>query len=224
MQRIEKLEILKWVLAELLLTKSRNLCRLGVLISGTGSNLLAIIKNCEAKKLSAEVVVVLSDKENASGIDKAKQYNIPTHVALPTSFDSSTAYYYYLSDLLKQYRCDLIILAGYLRILPPVFIHDFKDRILNIHPSLLPSFPGLHAQQQALDYGVKVSGCTVHFVTDTLDNGPIILQKSVCVEAGDTAASLGSRILTYEHQIYSEAIQLYCENRLSVSGRSVVIS
>jgi phosphoribosylglycinamide formyltransferase 1 len=180
--------------------------RLAILLSGRGSNFEAIARHCASGQLDAEIVVVVSNKPDAPGLATARQLGLPA-VAVPSQGLSRAQHDQLVAELVKGYNPDLICLAGYMRLLTPQFIDLFAGRIVNIHPSLLPAFPGLDAQRQALDYGVKVSGCTVHFVIAEMDAGPIIAQAAVPVLPGDTVESLSRRILEQEHQIYSKAIQ-----------------
>ena len=195
--------------------------RLGILISGRGSNLLAIADSIASGKLNAEVAVVISNRADAPGIAAARDRGFKA-VVLPSKGLDREAYDQQLVTELESSRVDLICLAGYLRLFSPAFIRRFPLRILNIHPSLLPAFPGLNVQQQALDHGVKFSGCTVHFVDQGLDSGPIIMQAAVPVLDGDTAATLAERILKEEHRIYSEAIALVLSRKWRIEGRRVV--
>ena len=181
--------------------------RLGVLISGRGSNLKAIIDAIEEKRLDASIAIVISNHADAPGLDHARQAGIQTLVIGHTSFSTREDYDRALVKALNDRQVGLVCLAGFMRLLSPVFIDAFPDRILNIHPSLLPKYAGLHPQQQALDDGATVSGATVHFVNADLDAGPIVFQESVPVKAGDTAETLAARILTVEHQLYPRAIQ-----------------
>jgi phosphoribosylglycinamide formyltransferase-1 len=181
--------------------------RLGILLSGRGSNFEAIAKNVREGRLDAEIAVVISNVAGAPGLARALELGLPA-VNLPSKGRPREEYDRLLIDELKRRDVDLVCLAGYMRLLSPQFIDEFRGRILNIHPSLLPAFPGLHAQRQALDHGVKITGCTVHFVDEGLDSGPIILQAAVPVEAGDTEETLSARILCEEHRIYSEAIKI----------------
>lgn len=198
--------------------------RLGVLVSGNGTNLQAIIDRIEAGTLPASVACVISNKAGAYALERARKHGIPAIHLAYKGFDSREAYDAELVRLLQEQGVELVILAGFMRILTPVIIDAFPNRIMNIHPALLPSFPGLDAQKQALDYGVKVSGCTVHFVDTGCDTGPIIIQAVVPVEEGDTEESLSQRIHREEHRIYPEAIRLYAEGELRVDGRRVIVS
>ena len=181
--------------------------RLGVLISGRGSNLKAIIDAIEQQRLDASIAIVISNRADAPGLDHARQAGIQTLVIGHKSFATREDYDRALVKALNDRQVGLVCLAGFMRLLSPVFIGAFPDRILNIHPSLLPKYAGLHPQQQALDDGATVSGATVHFVNADLDAGPIVLQETVPVKAGDTAETLAARILTVEHQLYPRAIQ-----------------
>lgn len=201
--------------------------QLGVLVSGRGSNLQAIIDAIEAGTMSANVAVVISNKPRAPALARAERHGLATVFLDPQSVadqpNPRQAYDRKLLETLQQHRVQLVILAGYMKIVTRVLIDAYESRMMNIHPSLLPSFPGLHAQQQALEHGAKVSGCTVHFVTEGMDEGPIILQQAVPVEAGDTAETLSERILREEHRLLPRAIQLFAEGRLTVAGRTVHI-
>ena len=202
-----------------------NVLRLGVLVSGRGSNLQAIIDEIEAGTVKAEIAVVLSNKQGVPALERAERHGLTTVFLDPKSTagapDPRRAYDEKLLKTLQRHRVQLVVLAGYMKIVTPVLIDAYESRIMNIHPSLLPSFPGLHAQQQALDHGVKVAGCTVHFVTEGMDTGPIILQRAVPVEEGDTAETLSDRILKEEHRLLPRAVQLFAEGRLRVEGRTV---
>ncbi len=196
---------------------------IGVLISGGGTNLQAIIDAIEAKNLDAEICVVLSNKADAYGLARAKQHGIATAVLDHKSFASREDYDQAVVDVLRARGVELVILAGFMRLLSPVFIKAYSNRIMNIHPSLLPSFPGLHVQKKALDHGVRFAGCTVHFVNEECDEGPIIIQAVVPVYPDDDEATLAARILKQEHRIYPRAIQLYAEGQLHVTGRKVLV-
>ena len=198
--------------------------RIGVLASGRGSNLQSIMDRCGDNSLAAEIVLVLSNNAEAGALQRAAAAGIPTlhidHRAYPTreQFDGRMA------QALRETRVDLVVLAGFMRLLSSSFIEAFAGRIINIHPSLLPSFPGLNVQQKALEHGVRFSGCTVHFVDNGLDTGPIIIQAVVPVMENDSAESLSARILAEEHRIYPRAIQLFAEGRLRIEGRRVRIA
>jgi len=196
--------------------------RLGVLVSGRGSNLQAIIDASEAGRIHAVVAVVISDVADAFALERARTHGIEAAFVDSRLFDTKEAFDAAVIDLLRKRGIDLVCLAGFMRLLSPQFVEEFRRRILNIHPALLPAFPGLHVQRKALKHGVKFSGCTVHFVDEGTDTGPIIIQAVVPVLDDDTEESLSARILKYEHQIYPRAIQLFAEGRLEVLGRRVL--
>ena len=196
---------------------------IGVLASGRGTNLQAIIEAIKEGKIEGRISIVISDNRDAFAFKRAKQNNIETGYINFKSFKNREDYDKKIVEYLKEKDVDLVVLAGYMRILSSYFIKMYKNRIMNIHPALLPSFPGLHVQRQAVEYGVKVSGCTVHFVDEGVDSGPIILQKAVEVKDNDTEESLAERILKEEHQIYPRAIQLFSQGRLVIKGRKVFI-
>jgi phosphoribosylglycinamide formyltransferase-1 len=196
---------------------------LGVLVSGGGTNLQAIIDAIEEKRLDAAIRVVLSNRQDAFGLARAKNHHIPTAVLEHKKFSSREAYDQALVAILKERGIELVILAGFMRLLSAVLVQAYSNRIMNIHPALLPAFPGLHAQKQALDYGVRLAGCTVHFVNEECDQGPIIVQAVVPAYPDDSEESLSARILEQEHLIYPKAIQLYAEGRLRVVGRKVLV-
>jgi phosphoribosylglycinamide formyltransferase-1 len=198
--------------------------RLGVLASGRGSNLQSIMDQAAAGKINAEVAVVISDKKEAYALERARMAGIPAEHIHYRDFPSKDAYERSIVELLRQHGVELVCLAGYMRIVGKVILTAYPYRIMNIHPALLPSFPGLHGQEQAWAYGVKFSGCTVHFVDEGMDTGPIILQAVVPVYDEDTADDLSARILEQEHKIYPEAIRLYAEGRLRIEGRKVYVS
>ena len=196
--------------------------RIGVLLSGRGSNFEALAESAAAGRIpNAEVAIVISNREGAPGIARAKTRGIATRV-IPSKGLEREAYDRLVAAVLDEHQVDLICLAGYMRLLSPYFVAKFPNRILNIHPSLLPSFPGLESQRQALEYGVKLAGCTVHFVDENLDAGPIIVQAVVPVKDDDTEASLSERILTEEHRIYSEAVRIVLEGKYKIAGRRVL--
>jgi phosphoribosylglycinamide formyltransferase, formyltetrahydrofolate-dependent len=197
--------------------------KIGVLASGRGSNLQAIMEQIAYCKLDAEIVVVLSDKENSFALKRAQDKGIVGITVLKNTFGSQIEFETALVENLKKHGAELVVLAGFMRVLSPFFIQQFPNRIINIHPSLLPSFPGLHAQKQALEYGVKFSGCTVHFVNEEVDGGPIISQALVLVNEGDTEESLGDRILVEEHRLLPEAIQNFILGKIEIQGRKTVI-
>lgn len=196
---------------------------IGVLISGSGTNLQAIIDAIEEKRLDAVIRVVISNRQEAFGLMRARRHNIPTEVLDHRKFSSREAYDEALVEILQKQQVELVILAGFMRLLSPVFVKSYANRIMNIHPALLPSFPGLHVQKKAVEHGVRFSGCTVHFVNEGCDEGPIIIQAVVPVYPDDTEESLSARILKEEHRIYLRAIQLYSEGRLHVVGRRVLV-
>lgn len=195
---------------------------LGALVSGRGSNLQAIMEAIDGGKLAAEVSVVISDQAAAPALEKARGRGIEALFLDPAAFPDRETYDSALAAELKRRGVGLVVLAGFMRIITPAFIRAFPMRIMNIHPALLPAFPGLHVQSKALRHGVKFSGCTVHFVDEGVDTGPIIIQAAVPVLDSDTEESLAARILRQEHLIYPRAIQLFAEGRLSVEGRRVL--
>ena len=196
---------------------------IGVLASGRGTNLQAIIEAIEDGKIAGEIKVVMSDHPKACALKRAQQYLIDTRYIDFKEFKNREDFDKEIIKILKEKKIDLVVLAGYMRILSPYFIRAYQNKIMNIHPALLPSFPGLHGQKQAVEYGVKISGCTVHFVDEGIDSGPIILQKAVEVSADDTEESLAEKILKEEHQIYPRAIQLFSQGRLMIKERRVFI-
>ena len=196
---------------------------IGVLISGSGTNLQSIIDAVEAKKLDAKIELVLSNKPDAYGLVRARNHGLPVEVLEHKDFSSREAYDQAVVDRLRARGVELVVLAGFMRLLSPVFVKAYSNRIMNIHPALLPSFPGLHVQKKAVEHGVRFSGCTVHFVNEECDEGPIIIQAVVPVYPDDTAETLAARILTQEHRIYPRAIQLYAEGRLHIVGRKVLV-
>lgn len=196
--------------------------RVVAFISGGGSNMLALAKACQAPEYPAEIVAVISDKPSAGGLDKAKALGIPTQVFERKAFASKAEHEAAILDALHALSPDIICLAGYMRIISGDFIKPFEGRILNIHPSLLPLFPGLHTHERALEAGVKVAGCTVHFVTEGMDEGPIIGQATVPILNGDTADTLATRVLTVEHQLYPAALRLFAEGKVKmVDGKAI---
>lgn len=197
--------------------------KIAVLSSGRGSNLQAIIDAIEVGRVSATIAVVISDNKDAYALVLAQKHGIKTLFFDPKESKTRQDYDRRIVDYLQKENIELVVLAGFMRILSPYFVNAFKFRIMNIHPALLPSFPGGHGQKQAVDYGVKISGATVHFVDEGCDTGPIILQASVTVEDDDTEETLSARILKEEHKIYPQAIQLYTEGRLEIIGRKVKI-
>ncbi|HAR36303.1 MAG TPA: phosphoribosylglycinamide formyltransferase [Acidobacteria bacterium] len=197
--------------------------RVAVLLSGRGSNFRAIHDSMLAGKINAEIVLVFSNKAEAPGLQTARERGLETLFLDPKAFPSKDAYDAAIVEELKKRQVDLVCLAGYMKIITPLFCQAFRNQIMNIHPALLPSFPGLHAQKQAVDYGVRYSGATVHFVWEEVDAGPIILQAVVPVHQDDTEETLADRILEWEHKIYPEAVRLYFEGKLEVRGRKVYI-
>jgi phosphoribosylglycinamide formyltransferase 1 len=196
--------------------------RIGVLLSGRGSNFEALADSVRAGRIpGAEIAVAVSNREGAPGIARAKERGIAARV-IPSKGLEREAYDRKVVAVLHEFHVDLVCLAGYMRLLSPFFVASFPNRILNIHPSLLPSFPGLESQRQALEYGVKFAGCTVHFVDENLDAGPIVLQATVPVRDDDTDETLSSRILAEEHRIYTEAVRIVLEGKYRIEGRRVV--
>ena len=197
---------------------------IGVLLSGGGTNLQAIIDAVEQGRLDACIRTVVSNRETAYGLTRARNHGIPAAVLDHRGFPSREAYDRVLAEHLETHGVELVVLAGFMRLLSPFFIQSFPDRIMNIHPALSPSFAGLHGQRQAFEYGVRFAGCTVHFVSEGCDEGPIIIQAVVPVLPDDTEESLAQRILVQEHRIYPRAIQLYSEGRLVIEGRKVRVT
>jgi len=196
--------------------------RIGVLLSGRGSNFEALAESVAAGRIrDAEIAIVISNREGAPGIKRARARGIATRV-IPSKGLEREAYDKLVVAALREKQVDLVCLAGFMRLLSPYFVAAFRNRILNIHPSLLPAFPGLEAQRQALEYGVKWSGCTVHLVDENLDAGPIVVQSPVEVLDGDTPETLAARILKEEHRIYSEAVRMVLEGRFHIAGRRVI--
>ena len=196
--------------------------RIGVLLSGRGSNFEALADSISAGRIpNAEIAIVVSNREGAPGIDRAQARGLATRV-IPSKGLEREPYDRQVVAALHEANVDLVCLAGYMRLLSPHFVAAFPQRILNIHPSLLPSFPGLESQKQALDYGVRFAGCTVHFVDENLDAGPIVLQAVVPVEDNDTEDTLSARILKEEHRIYSEAVRIVLEGKFTLEGRRVI--
>jgi len=196
--------------------------RIGVLLSGRGSNFEALADSVSAGRIpNTEISVVISNKPGAPGLERAIARNIPAR-AIPSKGLEREAYDRQVAAVLHEYKVDLICLAGYMRLLSPFFVAAFPQRILNIHPSLLPSFPGLESQKQALDYGVKFAGCTVHFVDENLDAGPIILQSAVPILDTDDEHTLSARILKEEHRIYTQAVKIILEGNYKIAGRRVI--
>ena len=197
--------------------------RLGVLASGGGTNLQAIIDRCQDGNFPAEIAVVIANNPGAGALDRSRQAGIPTRCINHRDFAGREEFDTALVAALQESGVELVVLAGFMRIITSVLLAAFPLKIINIHPALLPAFPGLHVQQQAIDYGARFSGCTVHFVDGGVDTGPIIIQAVVPILPGDTADTLAGRILIQEHQIYPRAIQLLAEGRVRVAGRTVTI-
>ncbi|MBI5047613.1 MAG: phosphoribosylglycinamide formyltransferase [Deltaproteobacteria bacterium] len=196
---------------------------LGILVSGNGTNLQAIIDSIEAKRLDARIKIVISNNPNAYAIERAKKHHIQVFIINDSHFPAREDCDKHLVELLKSHRIDLVVLAGFMRLLSPLFIKSFPMKIINIHPALLPAFPGLHVQKKAVDYGVKFSGCTVHIVDEGVDTGPIVIQAVVPVHNDDTEKTIAQKILKEEHRIYPQAIQFFAEERIEIKGRKVVI-
>jgi phosphoribosylglycinamide formyltransferase-1 len=197
--------------------------RLAVLASGRGSNLGAILDACRRDEFPARVVIVVSDRERAAALERARGEDVDAVFLDPKAYGDRTAYDHALVATLDRYRPGLVCLAGFMRLLGPAFVGAWAGRLMNVHPSLLPAFPGLHPHRQVLQYGVKISGATVHFVDDGVDTGPVILQASVAVRPDDTEDTLSARILAEEHRLYPEAIRLFAEGRLAIDGRRVLV-
>jgi len=196
---------------------------IAVLVSGSGSNLQAIIDASEKGEIPCRVGIVISNKADAYGLVRARNHGIPTEVVSHRDYSGREEFDRRLVEIIRQSGVELVCLAGFMRVLTPVFVRAFPNRILNIHPALLPSFPGTHGPKQALDYGVRFSGCTVHFLDEGVDTGPIIVQAVVPVYDGDTEEKLAARILVQEHRIYPMAIRLFFQGKLKVAGRRVFV-
>ncbi len=196
--------------------------KIGILISGRGSNMLALIEATERGELDAEVAVVISNVEEAPGLEKARAHGVEALVISHKGLSREEHERRIVAELKKR-QVELVCLAGYMRLLSPYFLSEFPGRVLNIHPSLLPAFPGLEAQRQALEYGVKFSGCTVHFVDEKMDHGPIILQAVVPVYDDDTVETLSARILAEEHRLYAQAVALVLSGNYRIEGRRVLL-
>lgn len=193
------------------------------LVSGRGSNFKTVAEKIASGYIPADLGVVLSNRADAMALETARAMGIHACAVLPGEYSSREAHEEALVGELEARKTDLVVAAGYMRILTPYFVRQYKNRIINIHPALLPSFPGVDAQKQALHYGVKITGCTAHFIDEGTDTGPIILQKAIAVEENDTVGSLSKRILIEEHRVLPEAVKLFCEGRLRVDGRRVNI-
>jgi len=195
----------------------------GVLASGRGSNLQALLDACARPEFPARVVVVISDREQAVALERARAAGVEALWVNPKDFGDREAFDLALVRELERRQVGLVCHAGFMRILSPAYVRAFAGRALNVHPSLLPAFPGLHAQRQALAHGVKVAGATVHFIDEGVDTGPIVVQAAVPVERGDTEETLAARILVQEHRLYPEAVRLFAEGRLRIEGRRVIV-
>jgi phosphoribosylglycinamide formyltransferase-1 len=196
---------------------------IGVLASGRGSNFQSIIDSVESGFIKAVISVLITDKDGAYAVERAKKHNIDTLIIKPRDFSDKDKFYSHIADELKKREVDLVVLAGFMRVVGKRLIERYPNRIINIHPALLPSFPGLHGQKQAVDYGVKISGCTVHFIDEGVDTGPIIIQAAVPAYEDDTEDSLSERILKQEHRILPLAVKLFSEGKVTVEGRRVII-
>jgi phosphoribosylglycinamide formyltransferase-1 len=201
--------------------KGREPLRLGVLVSGSGTNLQSILDHCRKRQIDAVTAVVVSNRPEAYALTRARQAQVPTAVVENKLFATREEFDARLVEILREHRVELVCLAGFMRLLSPVLIQAFPNRILNIHPALLPAFPGLDVQKKALEYGVRFSGCTVHVVDEGCDTGPIVIQAAVPVAPDDTPETLAARILKQEHRIYPRAIQLFAEGRITLEGRRV---
>lgn len=197
--------------------------KISYLVSGRGSNFKAIAESIKSGYISAENGVLISNVDGVKAFETARSLGIPYFFVNPKSYSSKEEYEAGMCSILRSHSTDLICAAGYMRIISPYLINEFRNRIMNIHPALLPSFPGLHAQKQALDYGVKIAGCTVHFVDEGTDTGPVILQSAVSVSDDDTEESLSAKILKEEHQIYPLAVKYFCEDRIIIHDRKISI-
>ncbi len=198
--------------------------RLAIFLSGRGTNMTAILEAARAGRLPVEPVLVFSNRRRAAGLETARRYKVPTATLSHRKFRRRKAYDTAVLEILRRHRVDLICLAGFMRILSPVIVSEFRNRIVNVHPSLLPAFPGLEAHRQAVEYGARWHGATVHLVDEGLDTGPILLQETVRVLPGDTPRSLADRVLPIEHRILADAIRLLVEGRVSLRGRVAVIA
>ena len=201
------------------------MARIVVLASGSGSNFQSLIDNVERGFISkSRIVIAVSDKIDAHALERARKHKIEALYLNPKDYPSREDYDRKIVQEMKARKVDLVLLAGYMRIVTPALLNEFPNAVMNIHPALLPSFPGLHAQKQALDWGVKVSGCTVHYVDSQVDHGPIIIQAAVPVEEGDTEETLAARILKQEHRIYPQAVKWHVEGKLALKDRRVTVS
>ncbi|MGM0609930.1 MAG: phosphoribosylglycinamide formyltransferase [Thermodesulfobacteriota bacterium] len=196
---------------------------IAVLISGSGSNLQSIIDSIEIGRLDARIELVISNKPDAFGLERAKKHGIPYRVVPHAHYPVRTDYDTELIKFIRESGAHAVVLAGFMRILTPGFIRAFENRILNIHPALLPAFPGVSGQKQAAEYGSRISGCTVHVVDEKMDNGPVIIQAAVPCPAGDDLADIKNRILAFEHRIYPQAVQWLAQDRLKITGRKAAV-
>jgi len=196
---------------------------IAVLCSGSGTNLQAIIDSIKSGYVRATIAVVVSDKKDAYALERARRAGVDAVTIEPAKFKTRQDFDTAMAKVLKEKKVELVVLAGFMRLLSPYFIKEYKDRILNVHPALLPAFKGTHGIKDALEYGVRITGATVHFVDDKLDNGPVILQRAVEVKQDDTEDTLLERVHKEEHRIYPEAIKLFVEGKLKVEGRKVII-
>ena len=196
---------------------------IAVLISGRGTNLQALIDKHIEKSLNGDIKLVISNNAEAYGLQRAQKASIKTIVINHKNSKTREEHDKKILNILKDYKIDLVVLAGYMRIITTVLIEPYRNKIINIHPSLLPAFPGIHSQKQALDYGVKITGCTTHFVHEEVDGGPIILQSSVHTSNNDTVDSLSAKILVEEHKILTKSVTLFCEDKLKIDGKKVTI-
>jgi len=197
---------------------------IGILASGRGSNFQSIIDSIESGNLSAKIAILITDKSDAYAIERASKHNIETLIIKPSDFSDKNEYYSHIAVELKKRNVGLVVLAGFMRVVGKALIDQFPDRVINIHPALLPSFPGLHGHKDAIDYGVRISGCTVHFADEGVDTGPIIMQAAVPAYHDDTEDTLSERILKQEHRIYPYVIKLFAEGKISIDGRKVTIT
>ncbi len=200
------------------------LMSIGILASGRGSNFQSIIDAIESGSLKAKIVLLVTDNSDSFAIERARKHGIESLVMAPNQYGTKNDYYKAVVQELRSREVGLVVLAGFMRIIGKPLIEAYRNRVMNIHPALLPSFPGLHGQKQAQDYGVRIAGCTVHFVDEGMDTGPVIIQAAVPVAFEDTEESLSERILKLEHKIFPEAIRLFSEGRLEVIGRKVKIA
>ena len=194
------------------------------LASGRGSNFTVVVEHILKNEINAEPGILISDKKSAQALETAESFGMKSYFVDPKSFSSREDHEREMVSLFEKHKTGLIVAAGYMRILTPFFVRKYRNRIINIHPALLPSFPGTSGQRQALEYGVKITGCTAHFIDEGTDTGPIILQKAVPVYDDDTEETLSARVLKEEHRVLPEAVRLFCEDRLTVKGRKVYIS